>query len=158
MQPMRRLLAAAAALCLVLVGCGSEDEETPVACLEGDGVYLQALRDAPGAVTLRGGTPISACLAENQAGGALATVGAGMVEAATKLNAEARTEPGGGADLRLGYLIGAARRGADRTDGIHAELVRRLSAAARYTPDNRPLPAPFLRAYRMGFDAGQMRG
>jgi hypothetical protein len=143
---------------VALTGCGSEDGETPVVCLEGDGVYLQALRDAPGAVTLPEGTPISACLAENQAGGALATVGAAMVEAATKLNAEARTEPGSGADLRLGYLLGAARRGAEETEGIHAELIRRLSIAARYSPDNGPLPAPFLRAYREGFDAGEARG
>lgn len=143
---------------VALAGCGSEDGETPVACLEGDGVYLQALRDAPGVVTLRGGTPISACLTENQAGGTLATVGAAMVEAATKLNAEARTEPGSGADLRLGYLLGAVRRGANETEGIHAELIRRLSIAARYSPDNGPLPTAFLRAYRAGFDAGEARG
>jgi hypothetical protein len=155
---MRRLLLSALGICLALAGCGSEDGETPVACLEGDGVYLRALRDAPGTVALRGGTPISACLAESQAGGALATVGAAMVEAATKLNAEARTEPSSGADLRLGYLLGAAQRGANETDGIHAELIRRLTAAARYSPNNGPLPAPFLRAYRAGFDAGEARG
>ena len=66
-----------------------------------------------------------------------------MLTAATKLNAEARAEPGGAANLQLGYLLGAAQRGADGTEGIHAELIRRLSAAARYSPDNRPLPAAF---------------
>jgi hypothetical protein len=77
-----------------------------------------------------------------------------MLGAATKLNAEARSEPGGDANLQLGYLLGAAQRGAERTEGIHAELIRRLSAAARYSPDSRPLPPAFLPAYRRGYDAG----
>jgi hypothetical protein len=157
MAAMRRLLPATA-IALALAGCGGTDDSTPVACLEGDGVYIQALRRAPGAVQLRGGTPISACLAENQTGGDLATVGAGMIEAATKLNAEARDEPGGEAALQLGYLLGAAQRGAESSDGIHAELIRRLSVAARYSPDHRPLPAAFLRPYREGFDAGEAHG
>jgi hypothetical protein len=139
-------------------GCGSTDSSTPVACREGAGVYLAALADAPGAVKLGGETPISGCLVENQPGGDLATVGTTMVAVATKLNAEAREHPGGDANVQLGYLLGAAQRGADRTDGIHAELLRRLSAAARYSPDNRPLPATFLDAYQRGFDAGEARG
>ena len=142
----------------VLAGCGSTDDSTPAACLEGDGVYLAALEDAPGTVTLPGGEPISSCFAENQQAGALATVGASMIEASTKLNAEARDDPGGPASLRLGYLLGAAQRGAGRTDGIHAELLRRLTAAARYSPDNGPLPATFLDAYQRGFEAGEARG
>ncbi len=153
-----RCLLPVAGIVLVLAGCGSADGETPVACLEGDGVYLAALREAPGAVALRDGTQISGCLTENQPGGALATVGAAMVEAATKLNAEARVEAGDDAALRLGFLVGAAQRGAERTEGIHAELIRRLAVAARYSPDNRPLPAEFLRSYREGFDAGEARG
>ena len=60
--------------------------------------------------------------------------------------------------MQLGYLLGAAQRGADGTEGIHDELIRRLSAAARYSPDNRPLPAAFLRTYREGFDAGEAGG
>ncbi len=139
-------------------GCGAQEEGTPVACLEGEGVYLRALRAAPGAVLLQGETPISDCLPENQAGGELATVGTAMVAAATELNGEAREQPGGAANLRLGYLLGAAQRGAQGTGGIHAELLRRLAAAARYSPDNRPLPPAFLRTYREGFDAGEARG
>src|SRR5213595_595589 len=141
-----------------LAGCGSTDSSTPGTCLEGPGAYLAALKVAPGAVELRGETPISGCLVENQAGGALATVGTSMVAAATRLNAAAREKPGGAANLLLGYLIGAAQRGADGTDGIHAELLRRLSAAARYSPENRPLTATFLDAYQRGFDAGHARG
>ena len=63
-----------------------------------------------------------------------------MVEAATELNGEARASPAARATLRLGYLIGAAQRGADDTEGIHADLIRRLTVAARYAPGDEPLP------------------
>ncbi len=159
---MRRLqslaLGLTAILALALGACGSPDEETPVACLEGAEAYLHALGGAPGAVRLAGKTPISECLAENQKGGELATVGAAMVTAATELNAQARTDPGGPASLELGYLLGAVERGAEDTAGIHAELLRRLDAAARYSPGDRPLPRAFERAYEEGFDAGRARG
>jgi hypothetical protein len=143
---------------LLGTGCGREDESTPVACLEGPGAYLAALEDAPRAVALEGDVPISDCLAENQEGGDLAAVGGAMLEAATELNAEAREEPGGDANLQLGYLLGAAQRGADATQGIHADLVRRLAVAARYNPGRQPLAATFLATYREGFDAGRARG
>lgn len=146
------------AAAVLAAGCGKQDESTPVACLQGSGTYLEALADAPGAVKLAGETPISDCLAENQKGGDLATVGMAMVAAATRLNADARAEPGGDANLRLGYLLGAAQRGADGTNGIHAELIRRLAVAARYSPGGQPLPAAFMRTYREGFDAGHSRG
>jgi hypothetical protein len=162
---MQRAGAAAIAIALSLVtavavfsGCGQPSDKTPVACLEGEGAYLKALDKAPGEVKLRDETLISECLAENQQAGDLATVGTALVAVATKLNAEARAEPGGDANLQLGYLLGAAERGAAQTNGIHVELVRRLTAAARYSPDNRPPTAVFLRVYREGFDAGQAGG
>jgi hypothetical protein len=156
-----RAFAVLAASCFALLGstgCGSTNEETPVACRDGAGAYIGALEDAPGEVKLSGEVPISDCLVENQQGGELATVGTAMVLAATRLNTEAREDPGGQAALELGYLLGAAERGAEDTNGIHAELIRRLSFAARYSPENRPLPPLFLRTYRQGFDAGQARG
>jgi hypothetical protein len=164
MRPVRRrplllsLPTALAVLAVTVSGCGGPDDSTPVACLEGAQAYLRALEDAPGEVELDGTTPISDCLAQNQAAGDLATVGTALLTATTRLNAEARAKPGGPANLRLGYLLGAAQRGADRTEGIHAELTRRLSAAARYSPDDRPLPAAFYRAYRSGYSAGDEHG
>ncbi len=147
---MRRALALAVLAYLVAVaGCGGTNDSTPAACLEGPSFYLHKGRD---------GVLISECLPKNQQAGDLATVGLAMLRATTKLNAEARAEPGGAANLQLGYLLGAAERGAEETEGIHDELVRRLTAAARYSPDNRPLPAAFLATYRRGFDAGQARG
>ncbi len=152
------VLSLASLLALAAAGCGSsKDTSTPVACLEGSGAYLKALAAAPGEATLGGETPISDCLAENQEGGDLATVGEAMIVAATKLNAEARAEPGGQANVRLGYLLGAAERGADRTEGIHSDLLRRLTVAARFSP-RPPLPTAFQRAYREGFEAGHDHG
>jgi hypothetical protein len=146
---MRRLAFPLLALALLAAGCGGSDDSTPVACLEGPAFYLAKGQD---------GVRISDCLSENQSGGDLASVGAAMLAAATKLNAEARAEPGNAANVQLGYLLGAARRGAEETEGIHAELLRRLSAAARYSPGDRPLPASFYRAYRSGYAAGQSDG
>ena len=132
-----------------------EGRSTPVACLEGADAYLDALARRARGSQARGETPISECLAENQQAGDLAKVGEAMVEAATKLNAEARAEPGGDANLQLGYLIGAAERGAEETEGIHADLIRRLTVAARFAPGRPAAPASLPRsAYERGFDAG----
>jgi hypothetical protein len=143
---------------LLAAGCGKQDDSTPVACLEGADVYVKALEAAPGAVLVGGKTPISDCIAENQKAGDLAGVGEALVEAATRLNAEARAHPGGDANLQLGYLLGAVQRGADRTEGVHTDLVRRLAVAARFAPGTEPLPPEFISTYRRGFDAGRERG
>jgi hypothetical protein len=158
---MRRLAALALApivLALALAACGTAEEGTPVACLEGSKAYLKALEDAPEPVRLPGGTRISDCLAKNQAGGELARIGGSMVRAATTLNSEARRDPGGPAAIRLGFLLGAVERGAEDTAGIHSELVRRLEAAAKYSPGDRPLPRRLEREYEAGFEAGQVVG
>jgi hypothetical protein len=149
---------ALACLALAAFGCGSQDGSTPVACLEGAGTYAKALREAPGGVLLSGETPISDCLASNQSGGDLARVGEAMVETATTLNAEAREADGGQATVELGYLLGAAQRGAEDSEGIHADLVRRLTVAARFAPGREPLSPAFLQAYRTGYAAGHNQG
>lgn len=156
-----RVIAATVLACLAtlpIAGCGGTSDATPVACLDGPGAYLGALGDAPGEVKLSGEVPISDCLAENQQGGDLATIGTTMIGVATKLNAEARENPGGDANLQLGYLIGAAERGAEETEGIHADLVRRLETAARYSPGDQPLPPAFERTFQEGFEAGRESG
>jgi hypothetical protein len=155
-----RFAAAALLACLALAafGCGSQGDSTPVACLGGAAAYEKALREAPGEVRLRGETPISDCLASNQQAGDLAQVGEAMVETATSLSAKAREEDGGDAAVQLGYLLGAATRGAESGEGIHADLLRRLTVSARYAPDKEPLSPQFLSAYREGFDAGHSGG
>jgi hypothetical protein len=58
----------------------------------------------------------------------------------------------------LGYLVGAVQRGASETGGIHADLVRRLDAAARFSEGGKPLPVSFERAFGQGYAAGQREG
>jgi hypothetical protein len=131
--------------------CGSsEPEDAPAACLTPSATYVRALAAAPEEVRLEAGTPISDCLVPEQTGGQLATVGEQMIAAATALNEEARQDPAGAAAVRLGYLVGAVERG---REGIHADLVRRLNAAARYSPEGL-LPAEFERSFGEGYAAG----
>jgi hypothetical protein len=156
---MRCAAIASLLVCLLAVlGCGNQDDTTPVACLEGAAAYEKALKAAPGEVLLNGETPIGDCLAANQKAGDLSQVGEAMVGAATALNAQAREEDGGDAAVQLGYLIGAAGRGAKTSEGIHSDLVRRLTVAARYAPDKEPLSPSFIRSYEAGYAAGRREG
>jgi hypothetical protein len=152
------LAAIVGAVALVLggAGCGSgEEEHAPAACLASSDAYLQALQSAPGEVRLDGNVAISACLIQTQEGGQLANVGQQMIVAATKLNAEARRDPGGPAALQLGYLSGAVSKGADP---IHTDLVRRLNSAAQFSESGAALPVRFERAYSRGYSAGKQSG
>lgn len=161
MRPKASIGIAVACAAALLAGCGGgrgDDAETPAACLEGSTAYVKALAAAPGKVALAGETPIGECLTENQGGGDLATVGEALVSAATELNAEAREDPGGQATLELGYLVGAVKRGADGTEGIHTDLIRRLVVAARFAPGDDPLSPAFMATYEEGFDAGRAGG
>jgi hypothetical protein len=144
------------ALALLAAGCGTKKNDlAPAACLGTNQAYLRALEQAPGAVRLGGTTPISDCLVPEQDAGQLANIGQEMVVAATKLNAEARRDPGGAATVQLGYLIGAIAKGADP---IHTDLVRRLNSAARFSQTGGTLPASFERAFGRGYAAGHTSG
>jgi hypothetical protein len=147
-----------ALIVLALAGCGSAGESTPVACLEGAGAYQRALKAAPDEVLLGDETLISECLTRNQSGGDLTRVGEALIETATALNAEAREDPGGAANLQLGYLLGAVERGAKEGEGIHSDLVRRLVVAARFVPGKQASPPGFLPTYSEGFEAGRANG
>ena len=147
-----------AAAVLALGACANDDDSTPEACLAPAGDYLDALEAAPGDVVLGGETPISGCLVAGQSPAELADAGESMIGAATELNAAARRDPGGDDSVRLGYLVGAVQRGAAETGGIHADLVRRLDAAARFAPEGQRFPVSFERAYGEGYAAGQKSG
>jgi hypothetical protein len=152
MRVRRSILPALAAIALAgVAGCGSsEPDQAPAACLSPSSEYVKALAAAPGEVLLGGQVPISDCLVPEQSGGQLAAVGEQMIAAATRLNGRAQRNPDGAASLQLGYLVGAVERG---DDGIHADLVRRLNSAARFSPD-RLLPAEFERSFGKGYAAG----
>jgi hypothetical protein len=145
---VRRLLAGVATLA-ALAGCGSGDEELPVACTEGEDAVRAALREAPAKVRL-GGTPLSRCLSGAPGGDQVQVVGTAFVESASALATEARRRPEGRSALELGYLVAAAHRGASN-QGVHSELLRRLDQEA----------APFedrSSAFRRGQRAGQSGG
>jgi len=148
---------AAAAL---LGGCGgaAQQDTTPAACLRGPAAFAEALRAAPGDVQLKGGVTISGCLVRNQSPGDLADVGASLVKVSTDLNARARHDPGGPPTVQLGFLVGAVARAASKTAGIHAELLRRIQAAALYGPAGKPPPPPFDQTYEKGYAAGKDHG
>jgi hypothetical protein len=159
MRGVRRAIALLIPLAVVVAGCGSSDSgETPVACLAPASAYVKALAEAPGAVRLAGGTPISGCLVENQSGGDLADVGASMVRAATLLSAGAQKDPGGEQTVRLGYVVGAVQAAASQTSGIHTDLVRRIEAAARYAKPAAQGERAFDLAYARGYAAGRGGG
>jgi hypothetical protein len=154
----RRVIVAAALAALLATACGGDEASTPGACLGGPAPYLDALRKAPDPVRLGGEVPISTCLVSDQEGGELARVGIAMLRAATELNSRARAAPRGPAAVQLGYLVGAVQKGAEETSGIHADLVRRLQAAAELSPGGRPLPKPLTASYASGIEAGQAGG
>jgi hypothetical protein len=140
------------AAAVALAGCGSsdDDDQAPSACKVGAAEYRTALAAAPGEVTLGDDTLISDCLVPEQSGGDLAAVGKQMIAAATLLNEEARQDPAGEGSVQLGYLVGAIERGGE---GIHADLIRRVNSAARFSPEG-ILPAEFERTFGTGYAAG----
>jgi len=150
---MSRLVAPAlAVVALGALACGERERPLPAACSQGGRDIAAALRAAPGPVTLRDGTRLSTCVARARADAEIQTVGSIYTGVAGDLAARLRRSDG--AALRLGYLIGAARRGARHTSGIHEELVRRLEQTVGLKgppPDRR-------RSFSRGVAAGARNG
>ena len=147
---MRPWLPLAAAL---LAGCGSDDGP-PVStlCFESAAAVTEALRAAPGEVALKDGTRLSACIDGARSEAELQNVGAALTGAAEELELRAPSDPR--AALELGYLVGAARRGAGSESAVQAELVRRLERSAALDG-----PTPEAAAeLRRGLAAGEERG
>jgi hypothetical protein len=139
------------ALCgLSLAGCGDNDPRLPAACTRGPDAVRGALRLAPSPVRI-GGVPLSRCISEASEAAELQAAGASLVPAAAELARAARRHPGGPAELRLGYLIGAARRGAQPASGERTELLRRLEQESQGLRGSRA-------ALRRGLEAGRRDG
>jgi hypothetical protein len=101
-------------------------------------------------VTLADGTPLSGCVAAARDIGELQSFGYIVTRVADRLAERGAADAG--AALRLGYLIGAARRGSAHSQGVSDELVHRLEVSARRLPD-RAQPA-----LERGLGAGEQRG
>jgi hypothetical protein len=111
-------------------GCGEEEVPPVAASCTGDAeAIVVALERAPGAVELPDGATISECVRRARTDAELQNVGVTLSAAAEELEALA-LEGDEQAALRLGYLVGAARTGAETTSGVGAELVRRLERSA----------------------------
>jgi hypothetical protein len=139
--------------CVVgLAGCGKEKHALAPVCVEAEAPILTALEAAPGSVTLRGGVRLSDCVDDARSDAELQTLGLLYGEVARKLAERANATDR--AATQLGYLIGAVRRGAAHSNGIHAELVRRLEQAPGIGG-----PAPAHRAaFERGLAAGERGG
>ena len=148
---MGRLVPAFAALALLAAGCGGQ-APTPLAdgCTGAPEAILAALRTAPEPVLLEDGTPLSRCVADGTDDGELQTVGITFSRAAERLRDTAETDPR--AALQLGYLVGVTQKGAARTNGVMAELVRRIEVVAGRTADDATPAAQ--RALTEGIAAG----
>lgn len=139
---------------LFVVGCGSsEPEQLPVACLGEPATIARALERAPARVTLEDGTPLSRCVrVAARRDGDLQALGASLMRVADDLRLDTKADPG--AAVRLGYLIGAVRRGAARTPGLAAQLARRIEQTAALEQDDAAARGALLVGVMSGEDSG----
>ena len=136
---------------LLASGCAQEqDEGVPVGCREGASALNEALREAPGRVTL-GGTPLSECIKDSSGGGDLQEVGQAYIYVAARLADAAAEDPDGAQALQLGYLMGSLKRGSAGAQGVGYELTRRMRAELSRVDSSSP-------AFRRGERAGRERG
>jgi hypothetical protein len=112
----------------MFAGCGAHRPPLSAVCTGDPGPIERAIARAPDAVHLADGTSISTCVSRALDDGQLQSLGATLTAVADDLAVRARS--GDRSAVALGYLIGAARRGAAHSNGINAELVRRLEQDA----------------------------
>ena len=145
-------------IALAVGACGRHTglDRAPSACVDGLASHRvaelrAALAKAPGAVALPDGTRISDCLAHDSDSGDIETVGSMLLGVTQQLADKARRVSTDPTLTELGYLIGAAHRGAARAQGVADELVRRL---------DQELQGVDVRAtaYRTGERAGRTSG
>jgi hypothetical protein len=129
---------------LVVAGCARDDgdAELPSACRSDAAAFTDALAAAPDPVRVDG-VPISDCLAKDSSQGEVQLVGEALLGAAQRLGEERQA-------VALGYLVGALRRGAEESGGIHLELVRRVEQEA--------LPLRGAPGFDRGLRAGRSSG
>lgn len=130
------------AIAIAVAGCAREDED-PLPGFCGDREALvRALAAAPDPVRVEG-TRISDCFTKDSSVGDVQVAGSALLQTAERLGSE-------GDAVGLGYLVGALRARSVDTQGIHAEVVRRIEQEAR----------PFFRSrgFERGLRAGRSSG
>jgi hypothetical protein len=152
-RPTASVLLAATAL--ALAGCGSDPERDGLAagCANREQI-ASALEAAPGAVSLKTGTTISGCVNSARSDADLMTLGFAITAVADRLAEESR-EGDRRAALELGFLVGAADRGASTSQGIQSELAYRLESSARRIEAAGPQARA---AFEEGRSAGERQG
>ncbi|WP_041731165.1 hypothetical protein [Conexibacter woesei] len=144
-------LAALAALTL-LAACGGE-ERLPQACITARAAdVLKVLEQAPERATLADGTPLSACIDRAEDDAQLQTLGITFVAVADHLAARVERSPR--AAFQLGFLMGAAERGAGPTGGTQAELVQRLEQTVSFQLGSAARERELLRGIAAGRSDG----
>ncbi|MGI8440810.1 MAG: hypothetical protein ACR2NV_11600 [Thermoleophilaceae bacterium] len=144
-------LTLAAVSALLLSACARQEEvRVPVECKAGRAAVRAALARAPKPVTVEG-RPLSSCFTTTSNSADIAEVGEEHLAVASALADKARAQPGGPEATRLGYLIGAVRRGASTTQGTNDEMVRRLEQEVLLVDTSSP-------AFRRGERAGRTGG
>ena len=125
MRPALALTLAAATLSAA--GCGDDKPPPSALCAESEATITRALTRAPGRVVLADGTRLSDCVADANDAAELQNFGVVATRVADRLAER-------GEAVELGYLIGAAERGAQHGEGVPLELVHRLAVSARRLP------------------------
>lgn len=132
-------------------GCARQERgELPVECRAGRAALRAALDRAPAPVRVDG-VPISACFVRSGDASDIAAVGSDYLAVASDLALRARRHPASEDAVRLGYLVGAMRRGSARTQGIHDEMIRRIEQELVLVDTG-------SEAYRRGESAGRATG
>jgi predicted small lipoprotein YifL len=141
--------ALAIGLAVLLAGCGqSKPDPLPPACSNGPDEIVRALRDAPDHVALSDGTSLSDCVRQAFDDAEVQLLGYSFTPAADTLAGRATAD----AAFQLGYLLGAVRKGAGETNGVHLELVRRIEGTITFDDPG------LLAAARRGAAEGERRG
>ncbi len=149
------LAAVGMAIAAVNGGCGASTAPVSSACTESEEAIRAALRTAPGAVRLTDGSRLSQCIRSGTGEADLLDVGMTFTRTADGLRVQAREKQDEAAAVQLGYLVGATRKGAAETNGVMAELQRRVGLVGGRLQDEAPSLAP---AVQKGLVAGERRG
>lgn len=141
----------------LLGACGDDLPAVSSLCLEDAAPIETALRSVGNSapVALEDGTTLAECVERATSDAELQSLGVTFTAAADHL--AARVQRTGDADTarQLGFLVGATRRGADRTNGTHLELSRRIGLVAGRLEG---VPAAAADALQRGLADGERRG